>query len=156
VEHAYVHALERVAGWRSHGSTLVLLDRDKKQLLRYEIATPLGRWEATAIRHGEALTSPLAGTKITATFARNGMLTGSAGCNRYTTSFTHERGGITIDPPAATKKTCTSPAGIMAQEAAYLAALTTAVSYRVEGGTLALLSADGTYVASYVRVNGSR
>ncbi len=39
----------------------------------------------------------------------------------------------------------------MEQEAAYLAVLPTAVRYRVDGGSLALLSADGTYVASYTR-----
>jgi hypothetical protein len=38
----------------------------------------------------------------------------------------------------------------MEQEAAYLAALPTATHFRVDGGALALLSADGTYVASYV------
>ncbi len=39
----------------------------------------------------------------------------------------------------------------MEQEAAYLAALPAAVSYRVDGDSLALLTADGTYVASFVR-----
>ena len=35
--------------------------------------------------------------------------------------------------------------------AAYLGALPTAVGYRVDGGSLALLGADGTYVVSYTR-----
>lgn len=39
----------------------------------------------------------------------------------------------------------------MEQEAAYLAALSTAVRYRVDGGSLALLRADDTFVASYSR-----
>ena len=38
----------------------------------------------------------------------------------------------------------------MEQEAAYLAALPRATHFRVNGAALALLSADGTYVASYV------
>ena len=38
----------------------------------------------------------------------------------------------------------------MEQETAYLAALPTAVAYRVDGDSLALLRADGTYVASFV------
>ncbi len=41
----------------------------------------------------------------------------------------------------------------MEQEAAYLAAIPTAVRYRVDGATLALLSADGTYVALYERAS---
>jgi hypothetical protein len=43
----------------------------------------------------------------------------------------------------------------MEQEAAYLAALPTAVHYRLDGGSLALLAADGTYVASYIRAGTS-
>ena len=111
----------------------------------------MGEWNATAIQTGVALASPLPGTEITATFADDGTLTGSAGCNSYTTTYTTERGKIEIAPPAATEKACAAPDGVMEQEAAYLAALPTAVSYRVDGGSLALLSADGTYVASYSR-----
>ena len=39
----------------------------------------------------------------------------------------------------------------MEQEQAYLAALPRAVSYRVEGISLSLLTAEGTYVANYQR-----
>ena len=45
---------------------------------------------------------------------------------------------------------CPEPEGVMEQEAAYLAALPTATNYRVDGRSLALLSADGTYVVSFV------
>jgi hypothetical protein len=41
---------------------------------------------------------------------------------------------------------CATPEGVMEQEGAYLAVLPTAVPYRV-----ALLSADGTYIASLAR-----
>ncbi len=151
VERAYLEALARVTGWRSDNADLVLLE-DESELLRYKAATPVGDWEATAIQTGTALASPLPGTEITATFGDDGTLTGSAGCNTYRTSYTTDRGGIEIAPPAGTKKACASPDGVMEQEAAYLAALPTAVRYRLDGGTLALLSADGTYVASYAPV----
>jgi heat shock protein HslJ len=119
VERAYLDALGQVAGWRREGSSLVLLDDDENELLRYDAATPVGEWEATVIQTGDALTSPLPGTRVTATFADDGTLTGSAGCNNYRTSYTTDRGGIEIAPPAATKKTCASPVGVMTQEAAY-------------------------------------
>ena len=90
VERAYVDALERVAGWRSDGAELVLLDEDGAELLRYAAASPVGDWEATAFQTGTALASPLPGTEITATFADDGTLTGSAGCNSYTTTYTTE------------------------------------------------------------------
>ena len=90
VERAYLSALARVAGWRFDGAELVLLDGDGAELLRYTTATPVGEWNATAIQTGVALSSPLPGTEITATFADDGTLTGSAGCNSYTTDL-HDR-----------------------------------------------------------------
>jgi heat shock protein HslJ len=49
---------------------------------------------------------------------------------------------------------CPEPEGVMDQEAAYLAALPPAVSFRVEGGRLELLSAEGTAVVTYARAEG--
>jgi heat shock protein HslJ len=151
VERAYLAALGRVAAWHKDGSELVLADAEHNEVLRYEEASPLGDWEVTAFLSGDAVTSPLPGTTITARFADDGTLTGSSGCNTYQTAFTLGRGSIEIEPPAATQMACAEPEGVMDQEAAYLAALPTAVGYRVDGGSLALVSADGTYVASYTR-----
>jgi heat shock protein HslJ len=151
IERAYLAALGRVAGWRLDGSELVLVDDERAELLRYGEATPAGDWELTAFLSGDALSSPLPGTEISASFGDDGTLTGSSGCNTYRTAFTTDRGSIEIEPPASTEMACASPDGVMEQEAAYLAVLPTAVRYRVDGGSLALLSADGTYVASYTR-----
>ncbi len=46
---------------------------------------------------------------------------------------------------------CTSPAGIMEQEPAYVDALPLARSYQLDGPTLKLLTAEGTIVATYTR-----
>jgi heat shock protein HslJ len=56
-----------------------------------------------------------------------------------------------ISRPAATRKACTEPAGIMEQEAAYLAALPKAARYQAAGRSVELLSAEGTRVASFTR-----
>jgi heat shock protein HslJ len=151
VERAYLAALGRVAAWHLDGSQLVLADDDHNEVLRYDEASPLGDWEVTAFLSGDAVTSPLPGTTITARFADDGTLTGSSGCNTYQTAFTLGRGSIEIEPAASTEMACAEPEGVMDQEAAYLAAFPTVVGYRVDGGSLALLSADGTYVVSYSR-----
>jgi heat shock protein HslJ len=151
VEREYLAALGRVTGWRSEDEELVLVDEADAELLRYRRATPVGDWEVTAFLSGNAVSSPLLGTQITATFREDGTLTGSAGCNAYNATFTTDRGKIEISMPAATRKHCAMPEGVMEQEAAYLAALPAAVRYRVDGGSLALLTADGTYVVSYAR-----
>jgi heat shock protein HslJ len=152
VERAYLAALARVANWRLDGAELVLLDGEGAEVLRYLGATPVGDWEVAAFLTGDAVQSPLPGTTLTATFSDDEMLTGSAGCNIYRATYTTDRGQIEILPPSATEKACVAPEGVMEQEAAYLAALLTAVTYRVDGGSLALLSADGTYVVSFTRL----
>ena len=151
VERAYVDALGRVAGWRLDGEELVLLDEDDAEVLRYGAASPVGEWEVTAFLNGDAVSSPLPGTTLTATFGDDGSLSGSSGCNNYMSTYTTNQGAIEIEPPGGTKKFCAEPEGVMEQEAAYLAALPTAVQYRIDGGSLSLLSADGTTVVTFVR-----
>ena len=151
VEQAYLAALGQVAAWSVEDDELALLDADDEEVLRYEVATPVGSWQATGILRDDAVTSPVTGTEITASFDESGGLTGSAGCNNYTASFTTDGGGIEITQPAATEKLCPEPEGVMEQEAAYLAALPTAVRYQISGRSLELLTAEGTLVATFVR-----
>ena len=150
VEREYAGALESVRAWRTEGDELVLLDGDGADLLTFRVATPVGSWQATAFQ-GDAVSSLVAGTEITADFAEDGSLSGSAGCNTYRTTYTTDRGGIEIEAPAATKKACAEPEEIMEQEAAFLTALPTAARYEVAGPTLSLLTAEGTIVATFTR-----
>jgi heat shock protein HslJ len=149
VETAYTAALERVAKWRVENEQLVLADTDGKELLRYRAASPIGTWEATSLLKGDGVRSLVAGSEITAVFADDGKLSGSAGCNTYTTTFKRDRGALTIAPPEATELACAEP--IMDQERAYLEALPKTASYRVEGSKLLLLTAAGTFVATFSR-----
>ncbi len=151
VESAFVAALEQVAGWRIEDDELVLVDADDSELLRFGAATPVGSWQATGVLRGDALTSPISGTSITATFSENGELDGSAGCNGYSATYSTDKGAIEVSTPAATKKLCPEPEGVMEQEAAYLDALAGASRFRIDGKTLQLLGADGTRVADFVR-----
>ena len=152
VETEFLAALERVAGWRIEDEELVLLDADDGELLRFEAATPVGSWQATGFLRGDAVTSPIAGTEITATFSDEGELTGSAGCNTYSGTYTTDGGAIEISTPAATRKLCPEPEGVMEQETAFLEALPTATRFRVDGKTLQLTREDGTRVADFALV----
>jgi heat shock protein HslJ len=152
VEADYVPALGRVTAWRSENGELALLDAEGRTVHHYRVATPVGLWQATGFLQGEAVKSLIPATVIEASFAESGALLGSAGCNAYRATYTTDRGRIEITQPAATKKACASPAGVMAQEAAYLAALPSAVRYRVEGRSLVLLNGEGKIVVSYTRV----
>jgi heat shock protein HslJ len=147
VEREYTAALGRVAAWRVDGSELVLLDGDGEELLRF----PAGDWTATSFLQGDAITSTIIGTEVTASFADDGTLSGSAGCNPYRTTYTTDRGAIAIEPPSTGRKACAEPEGVMELEQAYLSALPLALEYRLDGEMLTLLTAEGTIVANYVR-----
>jgi heat shock protein HslJ len=149
VESAFVKVLGAVRGWRVDGDELVLLGENDNELLRLREPSLTGTWTATSIRLPNAVSSPIPGTEITATFSSDGKLTGSAGCNPYEASFTAEEGKIGITGISSGAKACTTPEGAMEQEAAYLAALPLARGYRLEGQTLTLLTDEGTIVATY-------
>lgn len=151
VERDFVAALERVGGWRLAGEELVLDDGDGRELLRFARPSLAGSWTVTSLLTGDAITGPKDGTELTATFGRGGKLAGSAGCNSYETSYALDGATIEIQPPRATERACSTPAGVMAQERDYLSALPLAATYNIEAGNLTLLTARGTIVATFER-----
>lgn len=86
------------------------------------------------------------GTFITAQFSEEGILFGSSGCNRYTTSFETEDGRMEIKMPASTMMACDKG---MEQEVAYLQALEKADSYTITGATLEITYDAGQAVLRY-------
>jgi len=149
-ERAYLDALGQVATWELDGEELVLSDADGGELLRLEVASIVGTWTVTGVNTGDAIVSPIVGTELTAVFADDGSLTGSAGCNNYTTSSA-DTGEIEIEPAAATKKFCPEPEGIMEQETAYLAALAAATQYGFNGPTMSLLDGEAMNLVTLTR-----
>ena len=83
--------------------------------------------------------SVLPGTSITMNISGN-QVSGSAGCNTYTTTYAQNGGELVIQPPQVTAMTCGEPAGIMEQESLYLANLQAVTSYRSSGPTLELIA----------------
>jgi heat shock protein HslJ len=150
-ERAYLDALGEVATWTLDGEELVLSDSDDNELLRFAVASIVGEWTVTGVNTGDAVVSPIVGTELTAVFADDGSLTGSAGCNNFTTSYTADSGDIQVEPAASTKKLCSEPEGIMDQEAAYLAALAAATQYGFNGPTMRLLDGEGMNLVTLTR-----
>jgi heat shock protein HslJ len=150
-ERAYLDALGQVASWELDGEELVLSNSDGNELLRFAGATIVGEWTVTGVNTGNAVSSPIIGTELTAVFAEDGSLTGSAGCNNYTTSYSADAGVIEIEPAASTKKLCPEPEGVMEQEAAFLDALAAAETYGFNGPTLNLLDGEATTLVTLIR-----
>ena len=73
--------------------------------------------------------------------------TGGDGCNRYSTRFTAANGQLAFDPQrTSTQMACPEPASQLAR--AFNAVLDNARGYRIEGGSLLLLNADGATLAT--------
>lgn len=88
----------------------------------------------------------VAGAPATLRF-EGGRATGSDGCNRFTVGYSAKGGAIEFPQRAAsTQMAC--PPEVMKQADAFIAALTGAKAYRVDGDKLHLLSADGTLRAT--------
>jgi heat shock protein HslJ len=102
-------------------------------------------WIVTNYNNGrEAVVGVITGTEITASFAEDGQVSGTAGCNSYFASYEADpaAGTITIGDVGSTMMACAEPEGIMEQEQEYLAALATAATYRIQGNTLEMRTAD--------------
>jgi heat shock protein HslJ len=153
-ESAYLAALAMAASYALVGDELEIADADGNMLLTYAAAkeAPLTgvTWSLISFNNGKgAISSVILDTEITAVFGEDGSLAGSAGCNSYSASYSTDGDTISIGMAATTLMMCAEPAGIMEQEAAYLAAIQTAATYEVGSQRLDLIDADGKTMATY-------
>ena len=96
--------------------------------------------------------APLPDTQITVNFGEDGLLSGSDGCNRFSTSYTVDGDSITIAPNgASTMMACPEP--VMKQAQAFATALGSAATYAVDGASLTLNDSAGTAVATFDAVS---
>ena len=153
-ETAVVAALPKVASFTS-GASLVLLSADGSALLTYSPGmTSLAgtSWQATGINNGKEAVVAQAGTElVTAVFGADGTLSGSGGCNTYSSSYTTTgTDQITIGPVAATAMACPEPAMQIEQE--YFAALGNVTTYQIDGNSLTLRDDAGAAQATFALV----
>jgi heat shock protein HslJ len=124
-----------------------------------DAATPSGgetsltdtEWQLVSLRGSP----PLKDTHITIRF-EEAWLSGFAGCNGYggapdSGKYTvTAEGGLSIPMVAITAMDCPSPEGVMAQEKAYVDALTDAAAFRLTDDGLEIMDAAGETVLVYV------
>lgn len=151
VEEAFLESLASAATWSVVDDELRLADADGSVLMRLGPATIEGSWRATGIRtpDGEAVESVPAGVDQTISFFRNGTVTGSAGCNDFSGTFTVVDETLALSDLATTELAC--DAAVMGQEAAYLDALGRTTQLRLGGDTLDLLDDTGGTLIIYER-----
>ncbi len=160
-EQEYMAALGSSASYHIEGDGLRIANATGDTILQYRVqeAVPLvgTDWDVLMYNNGKGgYTSVLLDTAITALFGEDESLTGSAGCNNYTTSYKLDssgnaaRGAISIGPAVTTRMFCGEPEGTMEQEAAYLQALESAASYEIKGNELEIKNSEGTRVVTLV------
>jgi heat shock protein HslJ len=151
---------ERFASHLASAALFFFKDGDLYVDLKYDSGTmrfgaqpsePAGtNWVVVGHNNGRGgVVSSIIGTQMTASFGGDGMINGSAGCNRYSAAYRIDGDAISIGPPIATRRFCAEPEGVMEQEQQYLTALGNAVSYRMTGDTMELRDAKGSLVANF-------
>ena len=91
---------------------------------------------------------PVAGSLVTLQF-QGYTVNGFAGCNTYSASVQYNNPSMTFTNVASGRKTCSSPAGVMQQESAYLNTLSLVKSFRLQQGQLLLLDQSGNLLLGY-------
>jgi heat shock protein HslJ len=137
------------------GSTLTLQDKDGTTVLTYDEASAtglVGEWQIIAYldEAKQAFTSTLADPVSTVTFAEDGTVSGNAGCNDFSGTYSADATSITFSPLIATRKACT-PEDVMTQEALVLADLQSATTWQTTSNGVDLFREDGTRVISLAK-----
>lgn len=102
----------------------------------------LGEWRVSALAGGLP-----ADAQLTLQFDARGRVSGRAGCNRYTSSYTLSGEGLRIAPGAATRMAC-APA-LMDAEDRYLRQLAAVQRFDIgDDGTLQLIGAPGQRIVA--------
>jgi heat shock protein HslJ len=106
-------------------------------------------WYLIMMSSGGAAGNVLPGTEITAIFDGTGTVSGSAGCNRYSASYSGALNNLAIGTPATTKMNCPSPPGTMSQESLYLTTLQGSTTFRIDGNILTIMDSNGRVILTY-------
>lgn len=136
-ESAYLAALQSATRAEWAEGQLVIVYGEGQQLV-FAPALTLERVEWSLVSIDGA---PLVdGTDVTIAFDGEGVA-GSAGCNRYSGSYTLDGDTITFGPFVTTRMACPQP--IMQQESAFLTALEGAANVTIANGQLTIVTANG-------------
>lgn len=151
LESAYLQQLGSVTGFGIEG--LMWLSGEGFSMNFGEEAAPVAlplvgtMWTLTTIASGDAVSSVVMGTEVTAEFTADATVSGSAGCNRYSGSYTWTGDQLSFSPLASTKMACADD--VMAQESAFLSGMQDVASFAVDGAQLKLMDASGALLLGF-------
>lgn len=155
----FVRFLSKVASHRRDGDRLTLRFAggagEMEFQARKEMTLAGSSWSVRSYNNGkQAVVSVLAGTSLDMSFGVDGKLVGSAGCNRFFADYRADAEAIEIGPAGSTRMMCGEPVGIMEQESAFLAALETVATYKIEDDRLQLRTSSGALALDLYSATG--
>jgi heat shock protein HslJ len=156
-ETAYLSLLTEAASVTAGNDRLTFADIKGTPILSFARIVPPApeplvgtNWTLDSFYTGDAVSSVISGTTITAIFDSEGRVTGSAGCNNYFGSYTVTESSLSIHSVGSTKMNCPGQ-GIMLQEGTYLASLGRAARFTISGNRLSLADAKGNTLLSFTK-----
>ena len=156
-ESAYLSLLQKAVSVTAGNETLTFADTAGTTILAFAKEVPPApvplagtNWTLDALYTGDAVSSVISGTTITALFDKDWRIGGNAGCNHYFGSYTLNGSSLAISNIGSTKMHCTGD-GIMQQESTYLASLGKVAGFTITGDRLTLADANGKPLLSFVK-----
>jgi heat shock protein HslJ len=156
-ETTYLAVLQTTSTYTvSTDNSLLLSDAEGKNKLTFTVFTPealTGTWMLDSIANGSTVSTLVKGTSITALFAKDGNLTGSAGCNDYFATYKTTGDALSLTPIGTTRKFCAEPAGVMDQEILYISQLQNTTSFTIKDNILTMMDAKRKGLLFYKQAN---
>lgn len=154
LEAAYMANLQNSSTYSAEKNSLTIYDADNKEILKYKKGNLMsltdGTWNAVNYNNGQgALTGIVSGTTLTASFNKDGSMTGSDGNNEYQTTYVISKNTMSIGAPQITKSGKSTDETVIQQAAAYQAALQRTATYEITGSQLELFDSDGSTLATF-------
>ncbi len=111
-----------------------------------------GQWLLQSYSSPETgLRTPLPGTTINARFEANGDLSGSAGCNNYSSGFMAFDQKLRMNAPLVLGQTfCGEPEGVMEQEQIFISLMQRAARFQISAGQLSIFDANGNRILVFI------
>jgi heat shock protein HslJ len=143
-EQAVLAGLTSAAGFGVDGDRLTITDAGGRTVLVFERG-PEGladtAWTVSGINTGTAVVSSEFIGALNATFATDGTVSGSGGCNTFSGAYTDDNGSVAITDLQSTEIGCEPERATL--ESQYFAALGRAATYELTPSSLTLRDADG-------------
>lgn len=155
-EQAIATALTLMGTFQEDGEQMKLSNPNGTEFINMSAITPPPtlagtEWKLQSFNDGQgAVVQVLDGSEITAIFGTDGTLSGSAGCNNYSTTYEVSGDNLIIGETISTEKACLEPEGVMEQETQYLAALRQSTIARNLMAGLILLDAEAKPTTIYL------